>query len=94
MAIRILIYGKEGDGGAYAALAQIRTIVRELQADADVQIITDERQLKMNGVDTPPAVAIDGTMVSVGYVPSRNEMLRYIQHRQKTIAGSHTQELM
>lgn len=81
MPIRVLIYGREGDGGAYAALAQIRTLIRELQVDASVQIITDARQLEMHGIEDPPAVSVDGSLVSVGYVPARNEMQRYLQQR-------------
>ena len=87
MGIRIVIYGKQGDGGAYAAMAQIRTIIREMQADADVQIVTDEQQLKIHGVDTPPAVVIDGVTVSVGYVPARNEMQGYIRQREEMLKG-------
>lgn len=87
MPIRIVIYGKQGDGGAYAAMAQIRTIVREMGADATVQIVTDEQQLKMYGFDTPPAVVIDGVTVSVGYVPSRNEMQGYIRQREEMLRG-------
>lgn len=81
MPIRVLVYGREGDGGAYAALAQIRTLIRDLQVDASVQIITDPRQLEMNGVEDPPAVSVDGSLVSVGYVPARSEMQRYLQQR-------------
>jgi hypothetical protein len=81
MPIRVLIYGREGDGGAYAALAQIRTLIRELRVDASVQIITDQAQLKMHGIEDPPAVSVDGSLVSVGYVPARSEMQGYLQQR-------------
>lgn len=81
MPIRVLIYGREGDGGAYAALAQIRTLIRELQVDASVQIITDPAQLEMHGISDPPGVSVDGSLVSIGYVPARSEMQRYLQQR-------------
>ena len=87
MAIRIVIYGKPGDGGAFAAMAQIRSLIRELRVDATVQIVTDEQQLQMNGIDDPPAVLIDGSQVSIGYVPSRTEMAGYIRQRQTMLAG-------
>lgn len=88
MSIRVLIYGKQGDGSAYAAMAQLRSLVREMQADASVQIITDPRQLEINGITSTPSVAIDGTLVSQGYVPSRTEMHRYIKQRMDILTGS------
>jgi uncharacterized protein (DUF302 family) len=88
MPIRIVIYGKQGDGAAYAAMAQIRTIVREMGADVSVQIVDDEQQLKIHGIDTPPAVVIDGVTVSIGYVPSRNEMQGYIRRREEMLQGT------
>jgi hypothetical protein len=87
MPIRVLIYGKQGDGSAYAAMAQLRSLIREMQADASVQIITDQRQLEMNGITETPSVAVDGTLVSQGYVPSRTEMHRYIQQRVEVLRG-------
>ena len=87
MSIRILVYGKEGDGSAFAAMAQIRSLVNEMRADCSVQIITDPGQLKMNGIEDTPSVMIDGSTVSIGYVPSRTEMQRYIQQRMEILKG-------
>lgn len=89
MPIRIVIYGQHSEGSTYAAMAQIRSLIREMSADASVQIITDERQLKMNGVSETPAVAVDGTLVSLGYVPSRMEMQRYLKQRIEMLEGTH-----
>jgi hypothetical protein len=52
-----------------------------------VQIITDQHQLAMNGITETPAVAIDGTIVSFGYVPSRMEMQRYLKQRMEMLRG-------
>jgi hypothetical protein len=81
MPIRILIYGKEGDGSAQAAMTQIRALVGEMRAQATVQMITDPAMLTANGVDTPPAVQLDGLFVSNGWVPSRNELARALRSR-------------
>jgi hypothetical protein len=87
MPIRILVFGTQGDGSAYAAMAQVRSLIGEMHVDASVQIITDPSQLASNGVDAPPAVSVDGFMVSNGWVPSRNELARAIRQRQETMSG-------
>ena len=81
MPIRILIYGREGDGSAQAAMTQIRALVGELRAHATVQMITDPAMLTANGVEDPPAVQLDGLFVSNGWVPSRNELSRALKAR-------------
>ena len=81
MPIRILVYGAPSDGAAFGAMGQIRAMVRELRADASVQIITDPQQLKASGIDRTPTVLVDGAFVSQGWVPSRNEILRAIRQR-------------
>ncbi len=88
MPIRIVIYGQHSEGSTYAAMAQIRSLIREMNADASVQIVTDERQLKMNGVTETPAVSVDGTLVSLGYVPSRMEMQRFLKQRLEALGGA------
>jgi hypothetical protein len=92
MPIRILVFGKEGDGSAFAALAQVRALIGEMRLDASAQIITDEAQLRMNGVDTPPGVSVDGLMIANGWVPSRNELVRAIQQRQASVQTHHRME--
>jgi hypothetical protein len=86
MAIRVLIYGKEGDGSAQAAMTQIRALIGELRAAATVQLISDPAMLIANGVDSPPAVSLDGLFVSNGWVPSRNELMRALKSRMDAIA--------
>jgi hypothetical protein len=81
MPIRILVYGAPSDGAAFGAMGQIRAMVREMGADASVQIITDPQQLKASGIDRTPTVLVDGAYVSTGWVPSRNEIMRAIRQR-------------
>jgi hypothetical protein len=94
MPIRVLVYGKLGDSAAYAALNQVRALIRDMRIEATAQIITDEAQLRMNGIDTPPAVSVDGLMVSNGWVPSRGELTSALQQRQQAINASHITERM
>ena len=83
MAIRIVIYGKPGDGTAFSAQAQIRALINEMGVDASVQIITDPTQLSISAIedDDTPLVTIDSVTVTRGYVPSRGEIQRAIQLR-------------
>ena len=76
MSLRIVVYGKEGDGAAFAAMGQVRSIVRELKLEATVQIMTDPLSLAAAGVEETPAVSVDNTLICQGYVPSRTEMAR------------------
>jgi len=76
MALRIVVYGKEGDGAAFAAMGQVRQICRELKLEATVQIMTDPLSLQAAGVEATPAVSVDNTLICQGYVPSRTEMAR------------------
>lgn len=81
MGIRILIYGREGEGAAQAAMSQIRALIGEMRIDASVQMVTDPAMLTMNGVDNPPAISVDGSFISNGWVPSRNEIIRALNSR-------------
>lgn len=79
MALQVVVYGKEGDGAAFAALGTLRSILGELRIEANIQIITDPLQTANAGVDRTPAVSIDNLIVAQGYVPSRNEIARALQ---------------
>jgi hypothetical protein len=91
MPIRIIIFGKEGDGSAQAAMTQIRALVGELRAEATVQMVTDPAMLSANGVEMPPAIQVDGMFISNGWVPSRNEIARALRNRMAAIAPKVTE---
>jgi hypothetical protein len=76
MGLRIVIFGKEGDGAAFAALGSVRSMVSQLKIDANIQLITDPIQVGAAGIDALPAVSIENLVISQGYVPSRNELAR------------------
>ena len=90
MAMRIVVYGAQGDGTAFSAMSQIRSLVNSMSVDVSVDIVTDPHMMKMNGVEQTPAVFIDGVMVSVGYAPSRMQMRRAIQQRIDATQGRRT----
>lgn len=90
MAIRIVVYGAQGDGTAFAAMSQIRSLIDEMMVVVNVDIVTDPQMMKINGVEQTPAVFIDGVMVSVGYAPSRMQMRRAIQLRIEALQGRQT----
>ena len=81
MALNVVVYGEEGDGSAFAALGTLRSIIGEMRLQANVQIITDKRQLASAGVDRLPAVSIDNLIISQGYAPSRMEIMRAFQQK-------------
>jgi hypothetical protein len=83
MSLRIVVYGKEGDGAAFAAMGQVRSIVRELKIEANVMIVTDPQMLAAAGVDATPAVSVDNNLICQGYVPSRTEMGRALGMRME-----------
>jgi hypothetical protein len=79
MALQVVVYGKEGEGAAFAALGTLRSILSELRVEANIQIVTDPLQVANAGVDRTPAVSIDNLIVAQGYVPSRTEVTRALQ---------------
>ena len=81
MAIRIIVYGVQGDGTAYSAMSQIRSLVNEMGVDCNVDIVTNEQMLRSNGIEDTPSVYVDGLMVATGYAPSRMQMKRAIEQR-------------
>ncbi len=83
MPIRILVYVKEGEGTGTAVMNQIRALVNEMKVDASLQIVTDQSMHASNGVESTPAISVDGLMVANGWAPSRQEMRRAIEARVK-----------
>jgi small redox-active disulfide protein 2 len=56
--------------------------VRELGIDAAVQRITDMRAIISLGVLTTPALVIDGQVETVGSLPDRDEIKKFLLARQ------------
>lgn len=92
MPIRIIIYGKAGDGTAFSTQAQIRALINEMRVDASVQIVTDPAQLRMSAIEDEdtPLVSVDSVTITRGYVPSRGEIQRAIEQRIEQLRKSET----
>jgi hypothetical protein len=86
MALRIVVYGKEGDGAAFAALGSVRSMVTQMRIEANVQLITDAIQVQAAGIDALPAVSVENLVIAQGYVPSRNELARALGAKVEQIA--------
>jgi hypothetical protein len=91
MSYRILVYGPMGEAATTAAMTQIRALCGEMGVQAQIQLVSDPSMMAANGVDTPPAVAIEGSFLSNGWIPSRNEIKRAIEQRmaQDNPGGMH-----
>ncbi len=61
--------------------ALVLDTLARLQVAADVEYITDIRTMAGRGILITPAVAIDGTMLSSGHVPSEAAVEGWITER-------------
>lgn len=52
----------------------VREAVAEAGSDAKVEYITDITEIAKQGIFTTPAVVVDGTVKSVGKVPSKADV--------------------
>jgi small redox-active disulfide protein 2 len=57
----------------------VKEAVAEAGSDAIVEYITDIAEIAKQGVFTTPAVVVDGTVRSVGKVPSKAEVKAWIK---------------
>ena len=69
-------------GPGCAKCKETEQIVREAAqacgCAATVEKVTDFREMMAAGVLSTPAVSIDGTIVSSGRVPTRNEVMNWL----------------
>ena len=56
----------------------VRQAVKETGIDAQVEHVTDIKQIMAYGVMTTPALAIDGKVVAAGKIPSLAEIKKMI----------------
>lgn len=56
-----------------------RAVVAELGADATLEKIEEYAEIARRGVMSTPALAIDGTVVASGRVPSAGEISEWLQ---------------
>lgn len=56
----------------------IRTVVAELGKNANIDKISDFKEMMKYGVMSTPAVAIDGKVVLTGRVPAKAEVVKWL----------------
>jgi small redox-active disulfide protein 2 len=56
----------------------VREAVQEAGVAADVEKVSDIKDITMHGVFTTPAVVIDGEVKCVGKVPSKKDVLSWL----------------
>ncbi len=56
----------------------IRQVVSEVDADARVEKITDVTEIAKYGIFVTPAVVIDGEVRSVGTIPKKKEIRKWL----------------
>ena len=78
MTIRIL-----GTGCAKCKLleARIRQLVEEHHLPAEIEKVTDIREIMKYGIMATPGLVVDGVMKSVGTVPKDSQLLAWIKEQ-------------
>lgn len=70
-----------GPGCAKCSEAEqiVKDAIAETGVDATVVKVTDFQEMAMLGVLSTPAIVIDGKIKCVGKVPSKSEILEWVQ---------------
>ncbi len=61
------------------AVKIVKETIKEVKAEASVEKITDIMKIAGYGVLTTPAVIIDGKIKSVGKIPSKDEIKKWLE---------------
>ena len=65
----------------------VESVARECGIDAQIEKISDFREMLAHGVMSTPAVAVDGKVVCTGHVPSRAEVMQWLKGDAASGAG-------
>lgn len=70
-------------GPGCAKCAETENLVRKTVAEsgcgADIEKVSDFKEMMANGVMSTPAVSIDGKLMCTGRVPAKKEILEWIE---------------
>ncbi len=61
--------------------ARIRQLVEEHHLPAEIEKVTDIREIMKYGIMATPGLVIDGVMKSVGTVPKDSQLLAWIKEQ-------------
>jgi small redox-active disulfide protein 2 len=76
----ITVYGP-GCARCHETERVIRNVLAQLEADADLQTVTDYKAMAAAGVMTTPAVGIDGVIKLAGRIPKPDDVKAWLQQR-------------
>jgi small redox-active disulfide protein 2 len=68
-----------GCGRCELTAKNVKEAVAEAGVDANVEKVTDIMEISKYGVFGTPAVVIDGEVKSVGKVPKKDEILKWLE---------------
>jgi small redox-active disulfide protein 2 len=74
----ITVYGP-GCARCHETERVIRNVLAQLEADADLQTVTDYKAMAAVGVMTTPAVGIDGVIKLAGRIPRPDDVKAWLQ---------------
>lgn len=57
----------------------VKEVVAEIKIEAEVEKVSDFKEMAMAGVLSTPAVVIDGSIKCVGKIPSKDEIRNWLQ---------------
>jgi len=60
----------------------LRKALEELSIDAHVEKVTGTKALRARGVTSPPAIVVDGRIVTQGTIPTVDEVKRLLKNNQ------------
>lgn len=80
--MHIRIYGP-GCARCHETEHLVEDVLRESQIDATLEKISGMMEIATSGILSVPAIAIDGKIMCQGRVPSRDEVLGWLEANQK-----------
>ncbi|MFP4088395.1 MAG: thioredoxin family protein [Desulfobacteraceae bacterium] len=59
----------------------VRDAVKEAGVEAEIKKVTDTMEIAKHGVFGTPAVVVDGEVKSVGKVPGKDEIIKWLSNK-------------
>lgn len=56
----------------------VKQVVKDMNIAANVEKVSDFKEMMMQGIMSTPTVAIDGKIVCAGYVPGKEEIRNWL----------------
>lgn len=69
------------------AMEIVSAVVQECGIEANIEKISDFKEMMAHGVMSTPAVAIDGKVVCTGHVPAKAELMQWLKGNTACCSG-------